>query len=80
VFVRAAFAHELDAALRLGGLSLRAACEHALARVAGLGGAGGCIALAGSGVPIAVFNSPGMVRGWALSGSETVCALYADEG
>jgi beta-aspartyl-peptidase (threonine type) len=78
-FLRAAFAHEVDAALRLGGLSLRAACDHALARVAVLGGSGGCIALAAVGSPVAAFSTPGMVRGWAEAGREPVVALYSDE-
>jgi beta-aspartyl-peptidase (threonine type) len=78
-FLRAAFAHEVDAALRLGGFALRAACDHALARVAALGGAGGCIALAATGAPIAAFNTPGMVRGWAEAGREPAAALYSDE-
>jgi len=79
VFLRAAFAHEVDAALRLGGLSLRAACAHALARVAALGGSGGCIALAATGAPIAAFNTRGMVRGWAEAGAEPALSLYSDE-
>ena len=79
-FIRAVFAHEVDAAVRLGALSLRAACEHALARVAALGGAGGCIALAARGEPVAVFNTPGMVRGWIVPGRTPLVALYGDEG
>jgi beta-aspartyl-peptidase (threonine type) len=78
-FLRAAFAHEVDAGVRLGGLPLRDACARALARVAALGGTGGCIALAAAGAPLAAFNSPGMVRGSAVAGEELAVALYADE-
>jgi len=78
-FVRAAFAHEVDAGMRLAALSLRAACENALARVAALGGGGGCIALARSGEPVAVFDTTGMVRGWICAGGSPRVALYADE-
>jgi beta-aspartyl-peptidase (threonine type) len=78
-FLRAAFAHEVDAGVRLGGLALRAACERALARVAALGGAGGCIALGPSGGPVVVFDTPGMVRGWLTAGAAPRAALYADE-
>lgn len=78
-FMRAAFAHEVDAALRLGAFSLRAACDHALARVAALGGAGGCIALSASGELVAAFTTPGMVRGSVRSGAAPIVALYGDE-
>jgi beta-aspartyl-peptidase (threonine type) len=78
-FLRAAFAHEVDAGVRLAGLALRAACERALARVAAQGGAGGCIALGPSGPPVLAFNTPGMVRGAAEAGGEPRVALYADE-
>jgi len=79
-FLRAAFAHEIDAAMRLAALPLRAACEAALARVAVLGGGGGCIALARSGGAVAVFDTPGMVRGWTSEGAPPHVALYADDG
>jgi isoaspartyl peptidase/L-asparaginase-like protein (Ntn-hydrolase superfamily) len=80
LFVRAAFAHEVDAALRLTGMSLAAACDHALARVATLGGEGGCIALAARGAPVLRLNAAGMVRGWAAAGGgEPRVAIYGDE-
>lgn len=79
LFIRAAFAHEVDAALRLGGMTLAAACDHALARVSALGGTGGCIALAPAGAPVARFTTVGMVRGFAVAGAEPGVALYGDE-
>lgn len=78
-FLRSAFAHEVDAALRLGGLSLERACDHALARVAALGSSGGCIALARQGPPVLRFNTAGMVRGWAVPGRALQVAIYGDE-
>jgi beta-aspartyl-peptidase (threonine type) len=78
-FLRAAFAHEVDAGVRLAGFALGAACERALARVAALGGAGGYIALGPSGPPVLAFNAPGMVRGWWVPGGSPRAALYADE-
>ncbi len=79
IFLRAAFAHEVDAALRFAGLTLRQACEHALARVAALGGEGGCIALAAHGAPVAAFSTQGMVRGGWAHGSAPTVGLYVDE-
>ncbi len=78
-FLRVAFAHEIDAAMRHGGSALRAACEGALARVAALGGAGGCIALAARGEPVAAFNTAGMVHGVASQSRPPHVAIYADE-
>jgi isoaspartyl peptidase/L-asparaginase-like protein (Ntn-hydrolase superfamily) len=64
-FLRAAFAHEIDARLRFGGADLAAACREALATVTALGGDGGCIAVAGEGPPVMPFTTALMHRGWA---------------
>ncbi len=79
IFVRAAFAHEVDAGVRLAGLSLARACRRALKRVAALGGAGGAIALAARGPAALVFNTEGMVRGFAAHGRDPWVAIYGDE-
>lgn len=63
-FLRAAFAHEVDARMRLRGESLAEACRSALAAVAGKNGTGGCIALTADGRLAMPFTSPGMLRGW----------------
>src|SRR5688500_12878445 len=47
--IRSAFAHEVDAAMRLAGLGLGSAVASAFERLAALGAAGGCIALARAG-------------------------------
>jgi isoaspartyl peptidase/L-asparaginase-like protein (Ntn-hydrolase superfamily) len=67
-FIRAAFAHEVDARLRLEGVDLDAACQEALAAVTAAGGDGGCIAVAGDGPPVLPFTTALMHRGWDVVG------------
>lgn len=67
-FLRAAFAHEVDARLRLAGVDLDTACREALAAVHAAGGDGGCIAVAPSGPPRLPFTTALMHRGWAEVG------------
>lgn len=63
-FVLAAFAHEVDALIRLSGLALVDACDRALARVSARGGSGGCIAVDPSGDVAMPFTTRAMFRGW----------------
>jgi len=67
-FLRAGFAHEVDARLRLEGVDLDTACHEALAAVTAAGGDGGCIAVAGDGRPVLPFTTALMHRGWAEVG------------
>src|SRR5438270_7228200 len=67
-FLRAAFAHEVDARLRLVGAGLDAACRAALAAVTAAGGDGGCIAVAGEGPPVLPFTTALMHRSWGEPG------------
>ncbi|HKY77188.1 MAG TPA: isoaspartyl peptidase/L-asparaginase [Acidimicrobiia bacterium] len=67
-FLRAAFAHEVDARLRLEGVDLDTACQEALAAVTAAGGNGGCIAVTGVGPPVMPFTTDVMHRGWAEVG------------
>jgi isoaspartyl peptidase/L-asparaginase-like protein (Ntn-hydrolase superfamily) len=67
-FLRAAFAHEVDARLRLEGVDLATACQEALAAVTAAGGNGGCIAVTGAGPPVMPFTTELMHRGWAEVG------------
>lgn len=67
-FLRAAFGHEVDARLRLGGAELEGACRAALEAVRGAGGEGGCIALTAAGPPVLPFTTTLMHRGWAEVG------------
>lgn len=64
-FLLAAFAHEVDARMRLAGDALPVACAAALEAVRRRGGTGGCIALAPDGVLAAPHTTPGMSYGWA---------------
>jgi beta-aspartyl-peptidase (threonine type) len=68
-FLRAAFAHEVDARLRLAKVGLSTACQEALAAVHAAGGNGGCIAVAPQGPPLLPFTTELMHRGWAEVGS-----------
>src|SRR5437764_4942835 len=55
--LRVAFAHEVDARVRLEGVDLDTACREALAAVSAAGGDGGCIAVAGVGPPVLPFTT-----------------------
>ena len=76
--LRVAFAHEVDAGVRLAGLGLDAAVSAALARLSALGASGGCIALSGRGAPVLAFTSAAMWRGWASASGETHVALIPE--
>jgi len=67
-FVRSAFAHEVDAGMRLGGLPLGTACERALAAVSAAGGSGGCIAVDHAGSLALPFTTARMARGFVDAG------------
>jgi L-asparaginase / beta-aspartyl-peptidase len=67
-FLRAGFAHEVDARLRLEGVDLDTACQEALAAVTAAGGDGGCIAVTPHGPPVLPFTTALMHRGWAEAG------------
>ncbi len=62
-FMRIAFAHEIDALVRLAGLSLAEACQRTLDRVLAIGGSGGCIAVGPTGPPVLLYNTRDMLRG-----------------
>ncbi len=62
-FMRAAFAHEVDAGMRLAGLALEPACVRALERVAALGGRGGCVAVDAAGRVVLPCTTVAMPRG-----------------
>jgi isoaspartyl peptidase/L-asparaginase-like protein (Ntn-hydrolase superfamily) len=62
-FIRAGFAHRVDALIRHAGLSLAEACQRALAEVRGVGGCGGCIAIDSAGRVALPFDTEAMSRG-----------------
>ncbi len=76
--IRAAFAHEVDAGMRLAGLGLEAAVRAALARLGALGASGGAIALAREGAPVFAFTTAAMWRGWLAAAGEPRIALLPD--
>jgi isoaspartyl peptidase/L-asparaginase-like protein (Ntn-hydrolase superfamily) len=78
-FIRAAFAHEVDALMRIAGLDLESACEAALRRVSRLGGRGGCAAVDASGGVALPFTTPVMPRGLLGSDGEPRVAILAGE-
>ena len=77
-FIDAAFAHEVDARMRLAGEPLEVACAAALARVSELGGAGGCIAIDAEGRLALPFTTRAMVRGCQRAGEPAFAAIFAD--
>lgn len=79
LFLRTAFAKEIDVLLRHAGLSLTDACELALAEVRALGGRGGCIAISARGELALPFTTAGMYRGWIDAEGPPRVALFADE-
>ena len=78
-FIRSAFAHEVDAGMRLTGLPLAAACERALARIAELDARGGCIAVDRFGHLAMPFSTDAMYRGWLDTDGTPRVAIFADE-
>jgi beta-aspartyl-peptidase (threonine type) len=62
-FIRATVAHEVSALIENKGMSVRAAADAALAKVAQLGGTGGMIAMDRKGNVAMPFNTSGMYRG-----------------
>jgi isoaspartyl peptidase/L-asparaginase-like protein (Ntn-hydrolase superfamily) len=80
LFVRSAFAHEVDARMRLLGAPLDAACEQALRRVGSLGGRGGCIAVDARGRVALPFTSAAMPRGTMAEAGEPRVAIGSAPG
>jgi isoaspartyl peptidase/L-asparaginase-like protein (Ntn-hydrolase superfamily) len=64
-FLRAVFAHEVDARMRFLGEDVEAAAGAALAVVTAVGGTGGCVALDRSGRLATPFTTAAFTRGWA---------------
>jgi len=73
--IRCAFAHEVDAAVRLGAMSVADACRHALTQLATVGGRGGCIAVGASEGVVAIMNTTIMWRGWIDQGVSDATVL-----
>jgi isoaspartyl peptidase/L-asparaginase-like protein (Ntn-hydrolase superfamily) len=74
--IRVALAHEIDAGMRLSGLSLEAACDRALAQVTALGSRIGLIALDRGGRLALPFTTAGMYRGAVRDGEPPFVAVF----
>ncbi|SYZ74322.1 isoaspartyl dipeptidase with L-asparaginase activity [Candidatus Zixiibacteriota bacterium] len=78
-FMRAVTAFSVSALMEHGGMNLKQAAEAAIfERLTKLGGTGGLIAIDASGNIALPFNTPGMYRGYYLSGGEPWTAIYRD--
>ncbi|MGH3833442.1 MAG: isoaspartyl peptidase/L-asparaginase family protein [Pseudonocardiaceae bacterium] len=73
------FAHEVDALVRLAGLSLGAACRRALRETELRAGTGGCIAVGPDGTVAMPFTSAGMFRGAVDATGVHRIGMFADD-
>jgi isoaspartyl peptidase/L-asparaginase-like protein (Ntn-hydrolase superfamily) len=78
-FIRAAVAHEVDAALRRSGCDLETAAREALRRAADCGGTGGLIAVDAAGRIAMPLTAPGMFRGSITSDAVARVCVFGDE-
>jgi len=78
-FIRAVAAHEIAARVRLASLGVIDAAGQLVAEIGAMGGKGGIIAVAPDGTGGWAFNTPGMYRAIARSGSDPKVAIYGDE-
>ncbi|HXV75995.1 MAG TPA: isoaspartyl peptidase/L-asparaginase [Candidatus Polarisedimenticolaceae bacterium] len=74
-FARIAFARRVADFVELAGMEPAAAARRALDEVARVHGRGGCVLIGVEGAPVAVFNSPHMIRGWVVAGAEARMAI-----
>ena len=77
--IRAAAAHEVDALLRLAGLSLEQASARALAGAAAMDGSGGLIAIDSEGHFATPFDTRALYRGWIGMRGDAVVKIFDDE-
>jgi beta-aspartyl-peptidase (threonine type) len=75
-FIRATIARDVSALMEYRGMSLEAAAEAALDKVAKLGGAGGLIAIDHEGNMTLPFNTAGMYRGYVDPNGKFVVEIY----
>lgn len=78
-FIRAAFAHDVAAAVAHTERALDEACTAALHRVHALGGLGGCIAVDANGPAVILFTSAGMYRGLAPAKGPHEVGMFGDD-
>jgi beta-aspartyl-peptidase (threonine type) len=79
-FIRLVMAKSLSDYITLAGLSLQAAADTMIHhKLAGLGGAGGLIALDRKGNMAMPFNTSGMFRAWLRADGSSAILMYSDE-
>jgi beta-aspartyl-peptidase (threonine type) len=77
-FIRSVVAHDISAAMKYGGKSLKDSAEAVLAGVGRLGGGGGLIAIDRHGNFTTPFNTSGMYRGWIGPDGKPHVHIYKD--
>jgi L-asparaginase / beta-aspartyl-peptidase len=78
-FILSAFAHEVDALMRLASLDLGTACHRALHEVGTRCATGGCIAVGRDGTVAMPFTSAGMFRGWIDAAEEAKVGMFTED-
>ena len=79
-FIRVGVAHEICARVRLKGETIQQAADAVIkGELLTMGGDGGVIVVGAKGDMGWSFNTPGMYRGSASSGSKAIVAIYGDE-
>lgn len=78
-FARVAFARRIADLIEIGGLDAGDAAVRTLQDVVRVGGEGGCILLGADGEIHCPFNTPQMLRGWALGASDPVVGIKPGE-
>ncbi|HEV2863785.1 MAG TPA: isoaspartyl peptidase/L-asparaginase [Pyrinomonadaceae bacterium] len=77
-FIRSVVAHDISAAMKYGGKSLREAADLVLAGVGKLGGGGGLVAIDRRGNFATPFNTSGMYRGFVGPDGKPHVQIYKD--
>jgi beta-aspartyl-peptidase (threonine type) len=79
-FIRTVVAHDISAQMQYAKLPLAESVMNTLARMKGLGGNGGVIAIDAHGSIVMEFNSEGMFRGLRTSSGRRETAIYRGAG
>ena len=78
-FIRYAVAHDICARVLYAKVSLKDAAEHVINKeLKAVGGDGGIIGLDKHGMPVMIFNTAGMYRGFKVEESEAEVFIYKD--
>lgn len=76
-FIRLVVAHEINARIRMAGLTLSEAAQQVvMSDLVAIGGSGGLIAVGADGSVTLPFNCEGMYRGWSVEGKGSATDVY----